>query len=65
MRPFISSVKVVKVRDEGLSSLVSVFILSALLVLYIVFTMWANNYIKTKQEEKKVLSEQIENSNKV
>lgn len=65
MRPFISSVKVVKVRDEGLSSLVSVFILSALLVLYIVFTMWANNYVKAKQEEKKVLSEQIENSNKV
>lgn len=65
MRPFISSVKVVKVRDEGLSSLVSIFLLSVLLVLYIAFIMWANNHVKAKQEEKKVLAEQIENSNKV
>ncbi len=65
MRPFISSVKVVKVRDEGLSSLVSIFLLSVLLALYIAFIMWANNHVKAKQEEKKVLAEQIENSNKV
>ena len=65
MRPFISSVKVVKVRDEGLSSLVSIFLLSVLLALYIAFIMWANNHVKAKQEEKKALAEQIENSNKV
>lgn len=65
MRPFISSVKIVKVKDEGRSGLVSVFILSMLLVLYIIFSAWVNNYVKVRQEEKKALIEQIENSNKV
>lgn len=65
MRPFISSVKIVKVKDEGRSGLVSVFILSMLLVLYIIFSVWVNNYVKVRQEEKKALIEQIENSNKV
>ena len=61
MTPFISSVKVVRKRDEGRSGLISVCVLSALLLFFILFNGWVNKQVKMKQEEKRVLTEQTDN----
>lgn len=61
MTPFISSVKVVRKRDEGRSGLISVCLLSAVLVFYILFSHWVNTKVKAKQEEQKALTEQTDN----
>ena len=61
MTPFISSVKVVRKRDEGRSGLISVCILSALLLFFILFNGWVNRQVKMKQEEKRALTEQTDN----
>lgn len=65
MSPFISSVRVVRKKDEAHSGLVSICVLGGLLVAYVVFNYWANTQIKIKQEERKALSEQVESLNKV
>ena len=65
MTPFISSVKVIRKRDDGRTGLISACALSAVLVLYIVFSHWANTKIKAKQEEMKAIAEQIEVFRKV
>jgi hypothetical protein len=60
MTPFISSVKVVRKRDEGRSGLISVCLLSALLLFFILFNGWVNRQVKMKQEEKRALTEQTD-----
>lgn len=65
MTPFISSVKANKRVSDGRNGLISVVILSLLLISYFIFVSWSNKYIKAKQQEKKAISEQVENSNKV
>lgn len=60
MTPFISSVKVVRKRDEGRSGLISVCVLSALLLFFILFNGWVNRQVKMKQEEKRALTEQTD-----
>ena len=61
MTPFISSVKVVRKRDEGRPGLISVCVLSALLLFFILFNGWVNRQVKMKQEEKRALTEQTDN----
>jgi hypothetical protein len=65
MSPFISSVKVLRKRDDGSTGIISVCVLSAVLILYIVFTHWANAKVKAKQEEMKAIAEQVEVFRKV
>lgn len=65
MSPFISSVKVLKKRDDGITGIISVCALSAVLVLYIMFSYWANAKVKAKQEEIKAIAEQVEVFRKV
>lgn len=61
MTPFISSVKVVRKRDEGRSGFISVCVLSALLLFFILFNGWVNRQVKMNQEEKRALTEQTDN----
>jgi hypothetical protein len=60
MTPFISSVKVVKKSDEGRSGLISVCVLSALLLFFILFNSWVDKQVRAKQAEKEALTEQTD-----